>query len=76
MFFKNTYSSGRAFRTSDINSERLSFLRKKHPNRVIIGHIKINFIRNEFDHLIAITKGNADVLMRSGTKLDEYFPSI
>ena len=42
-----------------------SFLRKKHPNHVIIGHININPIRNKFDHLIAITKGIVDVLMIS-----------
>ena len=35
-----------------------------------------NFIRNKFDHLYAITKGNVDVLMLSETKLDESFPSI
>ena len=34
----------------------------------------MNSIRNKFDHLIAITKGDADVLMISDTKLDEPFP--
>ena len=66
-------------KTSDNNefsSEHLSFLREKHPNRVIIGHININSIRNKFDHLIAITKGNDDVLMISETKLDESFLSM
>ena len=51
-------------KTSDnkeLSSEHLSFLRKKHPNRVIIGHININFIRNKFDNLIAITKGNVEI---------------
>ena len=66
-------------KTSDnkkFSSEHLSFLRKKHPNRVTIGNININSIRNKFDHLIAITKGNVDVLMISETKLDESFPSM
>ena len=58
----------------EFSSEHLSFLREKHPNRVIIGHININSIRNKFDHLIAITKENVDVLI-SETKLDESFPS-
>ena len=49
----------------EFSSEHLSFLREKHPNRVIIGHININSIRNKFDHLIAITKRNVDVLMIS-----------
>ena len=60
----------------EFSSEHLSFLREKHPNRVIIGHININSIRNKFYYLIAITKGNVDVLMISETKLDESFPSM
>ena len=51
-------------------------LRKKHPNRVIIGHININSIRNKFDHLIAITKRNVDVLMILEAKLDKSFLSM
>ena len=65
-------------KTSDnkeYSSEHLSFLRKKHPNRVIIA-IRNKSIRNKFDHLITITKGNVDVLMISETKLDESFPSM
>ena len=75
----NACSLSRVTETSDkkeFNSEHLSFLRKKHPNRVIIGGLNINSIRNKFDHLIAITKENADTLMLSETKLDESFPSI
>ena len=41
-----------------------------------MGHININSIRNKFNYLIAITKGNVDVLMISETKLDESFPSV
>ena len=73
------FSSSRVNKTSDkkeFSSGHLSFLRKKHPNRVIIGHININSIRNKFDHLIAITKGNVEVLMTLETKLDESFPSM
>ena len=40
---------------SQLNLNFLSFHRKKHPNRVIIGHINVNAIRNKFDILIAIT---------------------
>ena len=66
-------------KTSDnkeFSSEHLSFLRKKLPNRVTIRHININSITSKSDHLIAITKGNIDVLMISETKLDESFPSM
>ena len=73
----NACSSSRVTKISnneEFSPEHLSFLRKKHSNRVIIGHININSIRNKFDHLIAITKGNVDVLMISETKLDESVP--
>ena len=75
----NFFSSSRVNKTSDkkeFNSDHLSFLRKKHLNRVIIEHININSIRNKFDHLIAFIKGNVDVLMMSETKSDESFPSM
>ena len=60
----------------EFKSEHLNFLRKKYANRVIIGDININSIRNRFDHLIAMTKGNVDALTISGTTLDESFPSM
>ena len=59
----------------ELNSEHLSFLGKKYPNSVIIGDININSIRNKLSHLIAITKGNIDVLMILEAKLNESFPS-
>ena len=52
------------------------FLGTKHLNRVFIGHINIKSVRNKIDQLIAITKGNVDVLIISETKLDESFFSI
>ena len=59
----------------EFNSEHLSFLGKKYPKSVIIGDININSIRNKLNHLIAITKGNIDVLMILEAKLNESFPS-
>ena len=66
----------KTFDNKEFSLEHLGFLTKKHPNRVITGHINICSIRNKFDHLIAITKGNVDVLMISETKLDESFASM
>ena len=70
------FSVTKASDNKEFSSEYLSFLREKHPNHVIIGHININSIRNKFDHLIAITIKNVDVLMISETILDESFPSM
>ena len=41
---------------------------------VIHRHIYINSIRNKFDRLIVINKGNVDKLMIPETKLYELFP--
>ena len=52
----------------------LNSLRIKNLNKIIIGHLNINSIRNKFDFLTHQVKGNIDILMISETKLDESFP--
>ena len=42
-------------------------------NKVIVGQLNINLIRNKFDFLAQQDKGNIDILMISETKLDENF---
>ena len=56
-------------------SEKLSSMRKKNINRVIIAHININSIRYKFDLLVDGIKGNIDILMISETKIDASFPT-
>ena len=43
-------------------------------NKIVVGHLNINSIRNKFDFLAHQVKGNIDILMISETKLDESFP--
>ena len=63
------------------SSESTSFLNKLKVtgiakiNRLMIGHININSIRNEFEMHSNSIKGNLDILMISETKLDSRFPS-
>ena len=45
------------------------------PDKLIIGHLDINSIRNKFDALSLIVKNNVDILMISETKLDDSFPT-
>ena len=52
----------------------LNSLRIKNLNKIIVGHLNINSIRNKFDFLTHQVKGNIDILMISETKLDESFP--
>ena len=43
-------------------------------NKLILGHLNINSLRNKFDILQEQVKDNIDILMVSETKLDESFP--
>ena len=43
-------------------------------NKIVVGHLNINSIRNKFNFLAHQVKGNIDILMISETKLDESFP--
>ena len=52
----------------------LKKIRINNVNRVFIGHININSIRNKFDMLSSMIKDNIDILMFSETKVDSSFP--
>ena len=58
----------------NINAE-LRYLRVKNLNKLIIGHLNINFLRNKFELLAHQIKDNIDILMISETKLDKSFPT-
>ena len=53
----------------------LKNLRLKNPNKVIIGHININSLRNKFQLLTEMVRDKVDLLMISETKLDSSFPN-
>ena len=52
----------------------LKTLRSDNLNKLIFANININFIRNKFEFLSTLMKGNIDVLMVSETKIDNSFP--
>ena len=43
-------------------------------NKLIIGQLNINFLRNKFDCLVQQITGNVDILVILETKLDNSFP--
>ena len=49
-------------------------LRLKNVQKIIIGHININSIRNKFDLLADLIKDKIDIMLISETKLDDSFP--
>ena len=46
----------------------------KNVNRILIGHININSIRNKFDPFADLVKDKLDIILISETKLDSSFP--
>ena len=50
-------------------------LKLKNSNKVIIGHININSLRNKFELLTEMVRDKVDLLMISETKLDSSFPN-
>ena len=52
----------------------LRSLRMNNTGNIIIGHLNINSLRNKFDSLVELIKGNLDILIIGETKLDKTFP--
>ena len=50
-------------------------IKLKNVNRLVISHLNINSIRNKFEPLKNIIKGNLDILVLTETKIDESFPN-
>ena len=60
--------------TNNVSEKSLRLIRQENLNRIIIAHLKINSIRKKFDLLANQIIGNANVLVKSETKLDASFP--
>ena len=53
----------------------LQSLRIKNIDRILLGHINLNSIRNKFHTFADLIKGKIDILLISETKIDSSFPS-
>ena len=53
----------------------LKSIRQKHPNKIIIGHLNVNSIRNKFVPLQSMFQNTLDIFLVSETKLDDTFTS-
>ena len=62
----------------DIDHQEVSLLLKKirikNINRVIIGHLNVNFFAPKLDAIKTIIPGNVDIMVFSETKLDASYP--
>ena len=53
----------------------LKQIKEKNINRLVVGQININSLRNKFHSLEMLIKGNLDILVITESKLDESFPA-
>ena len=53
----------------------LKNIKQKNANRVTIAQINVNSIRNKFDFLCEMIRGNIDILLITETKIDSSFSS-
>ena len=58
-----------------IAKSRLKEMKAQSSDKLILGHLNINSIRNKFEVLKFIIGNNIDILLLSETKLDDSFPS-
>ena len=49
-------------------------IKVRNINRLLVGHLNINSIRNKFEPLKHIIKGNMDIMVVTETKIDDSFP--
>ena len=50
-------------------------MKENSPNKLIVGHLNINSIRNTFEFLEDVINRNLDIILLSETKLYNLFPS-
>ena len=53
----------------------LKAMKENSPNKIIVGHLNINSLRNKLEALQFIINRNLDIIILSETKLDDSFPS-
>ena len=56
-------------------SSILSDLRKRNPNKLIIGSININFLASKFEAIKGLSKSKLDILVLQETKIDSTYPT-
>ena len=54
--------------------DHLKMLKLQNPNKIVIGHLHINSIRNKFEFLKETVGENIDILLVSESKIDGTFP--
>ena len=78
-FLSRKYTSKEFVNKKDKNHQEVSQvmrqMRVKNINRVIIGHLNVNFMAPKIDAIRTIIPGNVDIMVFSETKLDDSYPA-
>ena len=48
-------------------------MKENSPNKIIVGHLNINSLRNKFEALQFIINRNLDIILFLETKMNDYF---
>lgn len=75
VFTESSHSSENDHEDEATAYSALNNLRVKSINKILIGHININSIRNKFEPLVDLIKGKLDIILISETKIDDTFPN-
>ena len=51
----------------------LKVMKENSPNKIIVGHLNINSLRNKFEALQFIINRNLDIILFLETKMNDYF---
>ena len=71
-FFSNPSENGQD--EEDTAYLTLNNLRVQNVNKILIGHLNINSIRNKFELFADLVKDKLDIILISETKIDSTFP--
>ena len=63
------------FQEKNLAKSRLKEMKDQSSDKLILGHLNINSIRNKFEVLKFIIGNNIDIFLISETKLDDSFPT-
>ena len=73
---RNTLNNANnSYNLKEMQNSPLHKLRLKNSRRIFIGHLNVNSIRNKFDMVFDLIKGQIDIFLISETKIDSTFPS-
>ena len=63
-----SFSAPKEFNNAKIG---LKVMKENSPNKIVVGHLNINSLRNKFEALQFIINRNLDIILLTETKLDD-----